>query len=387
MATGAVAAAVLVAAVVVATLQEHSAAGGTQVPGRAGATGTRTDLPLSAGAGPPVGPLPRQLFVPDLIAAEPAGLSSAQLTRIGKLPGVRETLTLDGGQVRVNGAPATVIGADPRALRAWTPPRTAADVAAWASLGQGGLVATAASHASGAPVLGGKPVPGGKLPADGKAVVTGRTTARLPARATHDLGIPGVDAVVNQQRSAQLGLAHGVAVLINAPGADLHALIAKVRGLLGPHGQVRNLVPVVVYRDLPVTVVPVSGVPDSYLQLYQESATRYCPGLSWTVLAAIGEIESGHGANDGPSSAGALGPMQFLPSTWAIYGINGFNRTGNPDIMNPLDAVPSAARMLCADGATAGQAGLRAAIFAYNHATWYGNEVLDLAAEYASAYR
>ena len=53
----------------------------------------------------------------------------------------------------------------------------------------------------------------------------------------------------------------------------------------------------------------------------------------------------------GPSSAGALGPMQFLPSTWAEWGIDGFGQPGPPDIMNPLDAVPSAARMLCAAGA------------------------------------
>ena len=56
--------------------------------------------------------------------------------------------------------------------------------------------------------------------------------------------------------------------------------------------------------------------------------------------------------------------------------------------MNPMDAVPSAARLLCADGAGRGtQAGLRQAIFAYNHADWYVNEVLALAAEYAADYR
>jgi membrane-bound lytic murein transglycosylase B len=82
-----------------------------------------------------------------------------------------------------------------------------------------------------------------------------------------------------------------------------------------------------------------------------------------------------------------MGPMQFLPSTWAVWGISGFGRTGPPDIMNAYDAVPSAARMLCADGASQGTAtGLRAAVFAYNHATWYVNEVLALAAEYAKDY-
>src|SRR6185437_15445633 len=128
-----------------------------------------------------------------------------------------------------------------------------------------------------------------------------------------------------------------------------------------------------------------TGRPANYLQLYQESAAEYCPGLSWTVLAAIGEIESGDGANDGPSSAGALGPMQFMPSTWRVWGPDAFGRTGPPDIMDPLDAVPSAARMLCADGAAA-TASLRGAIFAYNHATWYVDEVLALASEYAQNY-
>ena len=101
------------------------------------------------------------------------------------------------------------------------------------------------------------------------------------------------------------------------------------------------------------------------------------------MLAAIGQIESGDGANTGPSSAGALGPMQFLPSTWRVWGIDAFGETGPPDIMNPYDAVPSAAVLLCASGAAQGGQGLRQAIFAYNHATWYVDEVLTLAAEYA----
>jgi membrane-bound lytic murein transglycosylase B len=104
------------------------------------------------------------------------------------------------------------------------------------------------------------------------------------------------------------------------------------------------------------------------------------------VLAAIGQIESADGTNNGPSKAGALGPMQFLPATWAIWGIDAFGQTGRPNIMNPYDAVPSAARLLCADGATAGEAGLRGAIFDYNHADWYVNDVLALAAEYAADY-
>jgi hypothetical protein len=335
--------------------------------------------PASPAAGArtsPAGTPPRQLIVPDVIAAAPAGVTLAQLAKIRKLAGVRAVLAVDGGQVTVNGKAANVIGVAPQAFRSWTPPQTAASVSAWTDLGHGDLLASRSAVSK----LGLKA--GTAYPVDGAAEVIAPLGAAVP------LSIPGVDAVVDGQRSAQLGLIKNVAVLINAPGADLTALMSQVRSVIGPGGKVVNLVPVVVVSKLPVTPVsvPAGQVPSNYLALYKASAAMYCPGLSWTVLAAIGEIESGNGANVGPSSAGALGPMQFLPSTWAAWGIDGFGRTGPPDIMNPLDAVPSAARMLCADGAAHGSAGLSGAIFDYNHATWYVNEVLQLATEYAQAY-
>jgi hypothetical protein len=77
-------------------------------------------------------------------------------------------------------------------------------------------------------------------------------------------------------------------------------------------------------------------------------------------------------------------PVTAASSTWRIWGTDGFGQTGTPDVMNPLDAVPSAARMLCAGGAASG--GLSAAIFGYNHAGWYVSEVLALAGEYAREY-
>jgi cell wall-associated NlpC family hydrolase len=114
-----------------------------------------------------------------------------------------------------------------------------------------------------------------------------------------------------------------------------------------------------------------SSIPGSYLALFQNAGHQY--GIPWTVLAGIGKVESDDGANDGPSSAGALGPMQFLPSTWAIYGDGG-------NIMNPADAIPAAARLLLANGAPAN---IPAAIFAYNHAPDYVTEVLNWAGTYA----
>jgi hypothetical protein len=325
---------------------------------------------------PAAGTPPRQLIVPDLIAAVPAGLTAAQLESIGRLGGVRAVLPVDGGQVMVNGKAANVIGVTPE-FRSWTPPETAASVVAWTDLANGDLLASRSAVGK----LG--------LKAGTGYAVAGATRVTAPLGAAVPLSVPGIDAVVDAQRSGQLGLIKNVAVLINAPGADLTTLMSQVRSVIGSGGKVVNLVPVVRISNLPVAQVsvPAGQVPSNYLLLYQESAAKYCPGLSWTVLAAIGEIESGNGANDGPSSAGALGPMQFLPSTWAAWGIDGFGPAGPPDIMNPLDAVPSAARMLCADGAAAGSAGLSAAIFDYNHATWYVNEVLQLATEYAQAYR
>ncbi|HEY6296012.1 MAG TPA: lytic transglycosylase domain-containing protein [Streptosporangiaceae bacterium] len=328
-----------------------------------------------AGSPGTAGAPPRQLYVPDLIAAAPGGITAAQLARITRLGGVLAVLPLDGGQVTVNGQAADVLGAPPQAFRAWTPPGTAAAAAVWSDLGRGELVSTraAARH------LG--------LVAGHAYQVTGAAGEPITFGTAAELSVRGADAVVDPARSAQLGLAKNFAVLINAPGGNLITLMARVRSVIGAGGHVVNLVSYqkVTPASLPVDANVPAGTPATFLELYQESAAQYCPGLSWTVLAAINEIESGDGANDGPSTAGALGPMQFLPSTWAMWGIDGWGPVGPPDIMDALDAVPSAARLLCADGG-GNPAMLRSAIFGYNHATWYVNEVLALAAEYAQDY-
>jgi membrane-bound lytic murein transglycosylase B len=121
-----------------------------------------------------------------------------------------------------------------------------------------------------------------------------------------------------------------------------------------------------------------------YLSLYR-SAAGNCSGLSWTVLAAIGQIESGHGRNNGPSSAGAMGPMQFMPATFEHYAVDG-NHDGVANIEDPADAIYTAANYLCANGAGRGPSALNAAIFHYNHAGWYVAMVLKLAGMYAAQY-
>lgn len=128
-------------------------------------------------------------------------------------------------------------------------------------------------------------------------------------------------------------------------------------------------------------VLPPSTV---YMTLYHRAAAT-CSGLSWTVLAAIGQVESGHGRNPSTSSAGAMGPMQFLPSTFAHYGVDG-DHDGQLNIMDPYDAIYTAAAYLCANGAGSGGTALYSAIWHYNHADWYVQMVLALAQRYADAF-
>jgi peptidoglycan hydrolase CwlO-like protein len=127
-----------------------------------------------------------------------------------------------------------------------------------------------------------------------------------------------------------------------------------------------------------LSILPASP---AYMQLYH-SAAPTCPGLSWTVLAAIGQVESGHGRNPSTSYAGAMGPMQFLPSTFQSYAVDG-DHDGVADIMNSADAIFTAAHYLCANGAGRGPDALYKAIWHYNHADWYVQMVLTLAQRYA----
>ena len=124
---------------------------------------------------------------------------------------------------------------------------------------------------------------------------------------------------------------------------------------------------------------PVNPIPyEEYVRLYRESAERYGFGGDWYVLAAVGKIESNHGENVSPSGAGAMGPMQFLPSTWSSYGVDG-DGDGGANIMDPKDAIPAAASYLRAGGAPDDW---YAALFTYNRAGWYVEEVLAIAESY-----
>lgn len=111
-------------------------------------------------------------------------------------------------------------------------------------------------------------------------------------------------------------------------------------------------------------------IPPFLLPIYQAAGIEY--GVRWEVLAAINEIETDYGRNLNVSTAGAVGWMQFLPSTWKQYGVDA-NEDGRKDPYNPVDAIFAAARYLKAAGASED---LRKAIFAYNHADWYVDSVV-----------
>jgi len=117
---------------------------------------------------------------------------------------------------------------------------------------------------------------------------------------------------------------------------------------------------------------------NQYMDLYRESAEDYGFGPDWYVLAAVGKVESNHGESMGPSSAGAMGPMQFIPSTWETSGVDG-DGDGIANVMDPEDAIPAAASYLKGGGAP--QDWYRA-LYSYNHADWYVKKVLAVAEAY-----
>jgi SLT domain-containing protein len=121
---------------------------------------------------------------------------------------------------------------------------------------------------------------------------------------------------------------------------------------------------------VPNFVINKFRIPPFLLPIYQAAGTQY--GVRWEVLAAINEIETDYGRNLNVSSAGALGWMQFIPSSWRTYGVDA-NSDGQKDPYNPVDAIFAAARYLKAAGA---DQNVRRAIFAYNHADWYVDSVL-----------
>ncbi len=165
-----------------------------------------------------------------------------------------------------------------------------------------------------------------------------------------------------------------------------------------------------------------NGIPSRAVQAYQAAAAAADCGIPWTLVAAIGRVESNHGQfagatllSDGrsdPPIVGipldgrpgvaeikdtdggkwdgdktfdrAVGPMQFIPSSWATFGVDG-DRDGKADPFDIDDAAASAAKYLCRAGGgnLSSEASQRNAVYSYNRATAYVDTVMALAAVYA----
>lgn len=116
---------------------------------------------------------------------------------------------------------------------------------------------------------------------------------------------------------------------------------------------------------------------DELVGIYQEASTEF--GIPWQHLAAVNLVETGIGRIRGTSSAGALGPMQFMPATWAAYGAGG-------DVHDTRDAIFGAARYLAANN---GANDMAFALYRYNHSERYVRGVqlyADLIAEHPRAF-
>jgi hypothetical protein len=166
------------------------------------------------------------------------------------------------------------------------------------------------------------------------------------------------------------------------------ACAATMAVAVAPIGLAITVVATATGAQLSSTPTPTAtnDIPSDLLAAYPDAAAS-CP-LPWEVLAAIGKIESDHGRSDEPgvrsgaNSSGAMGPMQFLPTTWAAYGVDA-DGDHRADVYDSIDSIWGAARYLCANGAGNAET-LRTAIWAYNHADWYVDQVLQIASSYAA---
>jgi hypothetical protein len=174
----------------------------------------------------------------------------------------------------------------------------------------------------------------------------------------HEPTIPDDDPRVLRQ-------AHVQQVVVRAI-ADHPAWDAELPGYLSPTAEAAASAEVAAARDLrslvrtPKPELPawtiVEPAPAGELRGYYQDGERQF-GIPWEYLAAVHLTETKMGRLRGTSTAGAQGPMQFLPSTWAAYG-------GGGDVESNHDAILGAARYLAANGGRRGD--MHDALYRYN---------------------
>ena len=128
---------------------------------------------------------------------------------------------------------------------------------------------------------------------------------------------------------------------------------------------------------LPLSLISVAALSSAFVAAPASAQLK----VSTQAFAAINEAETAFGRNTNTSSAGAVGWMQFMPATWAQWGVDA-NGDGVKNPQDPVDAIFAAARYLKASGSTHDMGG---AVYAYNHAGWYVDRVLARARRYAGS--
>jgi len=164
------------------------------------------------------------------------------------------------------------------------------------------------------------------------------------------------------------------AVVLGLVDADVRNIVER---MATAGGSLRSLTDGAPANDPTATTPPpaslpawniVSPLPTDTLRSYYD-ATEAATGAPWSVLASINFVETRFGRIIGPSSAGALGPMQFLPSTWQAYSNGG-------DIYDPQAAISGAGRFLAANGAPTDMSN---AVYRYNPTNRYVTSILTYA--------
>ncbi|ASK26302.1 bifunctional lytic transglycosylase/C40 family peptidase [Bacillus licheniformis] len=164
--------------------------------------------------------------------------------------------------------------------------------------------------------------------------------------------------------------------------------------------------------EVNISEIGANEIPAEFVDIYKRAGEKY--GIPWTLLAAEHRVETTFSSNLSDSSVGAVGHFQFMPKTWIGWGYPGGNRVGNLDIPKDKltdpklikkyggygvdanndgkadpwdleDAAFSAAKYLRDNGGAQGD--FRSAVYAYNHADWYVEEVLSYFNKYTAGYK
>jgi hypothetical protein len=182
-------------------------------------------------------PKPRHLIDATLLVTGARTLSARRIAQIRHLPGVRAVETVSAGTVRVDGHRSFVLGVRPSGFRAWTPRLTAASQPLWQSIASGELTASFdMGHDA-------------RLPLGETVPVQASYDVPMRIGAFASVGMSGVDAVVSDERAAELGLPAASGILVSAPHADPAQLRTAVKQLVGTHARAWLLREVIVIRD------------------------------------------------------------------------------------------------------------------------------------------